>query len=289
MEAPYVVLESADPGVGLAVAAGTALTSVLAGRSDLPAWLLALPALSGRRFRLWLHAMMQALAGGHLLEIGTGTGSTALAAAWRSGGRVTTIDNWADGPAALAAFNAHRTLLRAPDAVTQVAADFRAVDYAALPPADIFFYDGPLEPGDVGAALRLAQPALRDQCVLVLDDWNFPPLRDEALAVMADLALPVIWSAELRTTLDGSHPAVGGEGSDWHNGCFMAVIDRARADAPRRPMALRLDSGRQGIIGVPEGLPPLHVVAYHLEGGEHSGERSLRHRDDDRPGAAPVP
>ncbi|GAN78146.1 class I SAM-dependent methyltransferase [Acidisphaera rubrifaciens] len=278
MEGPFVVLESADPGIGLASAAGTALTSVLAGRCDLPSWLLALPALSGRRFRLWLHAMMQALEGGHLLEIGTGTGSTALSAAWRNGARVTTIDNWADGPAALAAFNAHRSLLRAPDAVTQLAADFRAVDYAALPSADVFFYDGPLKAGDVGAALRLVQPALRDQCVLVIDDWNFPPLREEALAVMADLALPVIWSAELRTTLDGSHPAVGGEESDWHNGCFIAVMDRARAGATRRLMALRLDGGRHGVVGMPEALPPLHVVDYRLEGGAQPGDRSLRPR-----------
>ena len=276
MEGPFVVLESAEPGIGLATAAATALTAVLAGQADLPSWLLALPALSGRRFRLWLHAMMRALAGGHLLEIGSGTGSTALAAAWRTGGRVTTIDNWVDGPAALAAFDAYRSLLRAPDAVTQVAAEFRAVDYAALPPADVFLYDGPLEAGDVGAALRLAQPALRDQCVLVIDDWNFPPLREEALAVIADLALPVIWSAELRTTLDGSHPAVGGEASDWHNGCLMAVIDRTRGHLPRRPMPLRLDDGARGIVGVPEGLPPLHVVDYRVEGDEDGIGRSLR-------------
>lgn len=248
---PHVFVEVADPGMALATAVETALTSVLAGRCDLPDWLLNLPALSGRRFRVWLRAIMRSVPNAHLLEIGTGTGTTGIAAAWHSDGRVTTIDNWTDAEADGATFRAYRSLVRPPDRINHITDDFRLVDYASLSPADIFFYDGPLSSGDVTDALRVVQPGLRDQHVLIIDDWNYPPLREEALNAIADLCLPVVWSAEIRTTLDGSHPEISGESSDWHNGCFIAVIDRSRPVTLPGCAAFKVDGTSVGVVTSP--------------------------------------
>jgi 16S rRNA G966 N2-methylase RsmD len=228
MTEQHVFLHSTDPAARLVAGATLALTQALAGVGELPEWLRMLPGLSGQKFRLFCNNLVRLLPAAHLLEIGSGTGSTTFSAVYNSAARTTTIDDWSAGRATQASFHAYRTLLRNREAIVQIEQDFRQVDYAALPPADVFFYDGPLQDGDIADALACAQPALKPQHVLIIDDWNHDPARHEALLAIREMDLPVVWSAELRTTLDGSHPEIGGEASDWHNGYFIAVIDRAR-------------------------------------------------------------
>jgi predicted O-methyltransferase YrrM len=231
MTEQHVFFHSAEPCARLVANSGLALTQALAGIGELPEWLRLVPGLSGQKFRLFCNNLLRLLPAPQVLEIGTGPGSTILAAVFNTAARGTTVDDWSAGRAAQASFLAYRNLLRNRDAITQIEQDFRAVDYAALPPADVFFYDGPLDPGDVRDALACVQPALKPQHVLIIDDWNHTPVRKEALAALHGMALPVVWSAEVRTTLDGSHPEVGGEQSDWHNGYFIAVVDRSRQAA----------------------------------------------------------
>jgi hypothetical protein len=74
----------------------------------------------------------------------------------------------------------------------------------------------------------LAQPALDEQFVLIVDDWNFPPAQAGIKRPFADLNLQIDYAIEIRTTLDGSLPEVLGAISDWHNGYLLAVVSKQR-------------------------------------------------------------
>ena len=70
----------------------------------------------------------------------------------------------------------------------------------------------------------LVQPALTDRFLLVVDDWNWCEVRDGTFKGLRDARCRIESSIEVRTTLDGSHAALRGTRSDWHNGYFLAVI-----------------------------------------------------------------
>ena len=82
----------------------------------------------------------------------------------------------------------------------------------------------------------MAQKALDDEFILIIDDWNNPYPRNGTISAVNDLKLKVLFSVEIRTTgddsyaaePDGSHPSspLHLQNSNWHNGYFIAVIKK---------------------------------------------------------------
>ena len=71
--------------------------------------------------------------------------------------------------------------------------------------------------------------------MFIVDDWNYPPARQGTASVVRDLGLTVLHEVTIRTTVDDTQPALRNEQSDWHNGCYIAVLRTPGADA--RPAA----------------------------------------------------
>ncbi len=63
--------------------------------------------------------------------------------------------------------------------------------------------------------------------VLIVDDWNWRQVRLGTLKAILDAKLSILSSIEVRTSFSNVHPRIQGKESDWHNGYYIAVIERA--------------------------------------------------------------
>lgn len=101
--------------------------------------------------------------------------------------------------------------------------DFRKVDYNNISKYNIYFFDGPHTESDQYDGFAYAQPALEDEFIFICDDWNWNQVRSGTLQAISDLGVEILYSLQIRTTLDGSTPEIVYQNSDWHNGYFIAA------------------------------------------------------------------
>ena len=182
--------------------------------------------MSGRRFRAFLNYLVGCIPSCVYLEIGTWRGATLRAAIHRNeGARGIAIDNWSEFAGPRAEFIAS---MAGYSNWQLIDGDFRTVDYAAVGPVNVFFYDGGHAEEDQYDGVILPQRALADQHVMIIDDWNWPYVREATYRALADLGSTIVHQIEVRTALDGEHPATSNEQSDWHNGCLIAVIQKGK-------------------------------------------------------------
>lgn len=69
-------------------------------------------------------------------------------------------------------------------------------------------------------------PALDSTFVFIVDDWNWEQVRRGTLDAIAAAGACLEYGLEIRTTSDGSQPAIREQHSDWHNGYFLSVLSR---------------------------------------------------------------
>ena len=218
-------IHGAHDGSPLAVRLHRAFTSAIGSDHRLPDAVYEIEGMSGRAFRTLLNELMNAIEPARYLEIGSWRGSTVIAALFGNGCRALCVDDWSqfDG----AKRDLVRTLRRfeLDDRVEIAEADFRAVDYRAIGQFDVLFFDGPHAAKDHHDGILLTQPALRDEYVLLVDDWNWLPARKGTLGALAAAGASILFAIEIRTTQDDRHTAH--YGGDWHNGCFLAVVKKS--------------------------------------------------------------
>ena len=214
----------------LAMALASAFKDGIQLQSNLPEWILQMEGMSGRRYRCLINQLMATVEDARYLEIGSWAGSTACAAMFGNRAKVTCIDNWSqfDGPKDQFFANTARAQSKAID-FTFIESDFRQVDYSSLGKFNIYLFDGPHSYLDQLEGIAIAQPAL-DLCYIqIVDDWNWPDVRhgtSAALASWCGAHYEVLYSIEIRTTQNDTHPVLSHQNSDWHNGYFLAVVKR---------------------------------------------------------------
>lgn len=194
---------------------------------ELPAELLMLDGMSGRKYRALINNLIGSIDDARYLEIGVWKGSTLCSAVYGNSVRALAIDNWSefDGPASEFFTNLGR--FRGEASVSFLDTDFRDVDYRTIGKFNVFLFDGPHTYEAQRDGLLLTRDALDDEFVLIVDDWNWEAVRRGTFDAIASIGYQLDFAAEIRTTLDGSHAPVGGAQSDWHNGYFLAAIRRA--------------------------------------------------------------
>jgi Methyltransferase domain len=213
----------------LAVHLQNAFNAALAGRSDLDPAVLQMDGMSGKTYRMLINNLIRRLDNPRYLEIGTWAGSTLCSAINRNSVRATAIDNWSGFGGPKAKFVANLERFKTPNAsVTFLEQDFRTVDYTQLGRFNVYMFDGPHGARDQFDGIAIVQPALDDEFVLIVDDWNCARPRDGTMKALYDLNLSILYSYEIRTSLDGSHPTVRNQFSDWHNGLFIAVLTKPK-------------------------------------------------------------
>jgi hypothetical protein len=205
---------------------------------NLPEEILAMRGMSGRKYRLFINNLVRMLKHTSYLEVGSWTGSTLCSAINGNTVRATAIDNWTGFGGPKSEFMENLAKFKAPSAhVNFVEKDFREVDFSLLGKFQIYMFDGPHGEQDQYDGILRAEPAFEDKFVLITDDWNWPQVRKGTLRAISDLEMSLLFSLEIRTTLDDSQPdnarGVGlqhgsfrGPQTDWHNGYFIAVLER---------------------------------------------------------------
>ncbi len=183
---------------------------------------------SGRKFRLFLNNLFGELAEPRYLEIGLFHGASFCPAIFKNRIRAVGIDNWSEYGGTSTKFYANLAQFNHDGAdVKIVESDFRKVDYTTLGPFNVMFYDGSHHEKDQYDGVILPMPALDDRAILIVDDWNWHHVRRGTFAALKQSGRQVTYSVEVRTTFAGEHlPLVNGRGSEWHNGCYVAVIER---------------------------------------------------------------
>jgi hypothetical protein len=215
------------PGNALAAAVRAAFEAAWQGGGTLDPAVLALVGMSGRKYRQFINSLIGALAEPRYLEVGVWAGSTLCSVI--SGNRVDVmaIDNWSQFGGPKEVFLQNVAAHRGPDTqVRFLEGDFRAVLYDEIGRYNVYLFDGPHEEQDQYDGIALAQPALDDTYVLIIDDWNYEAVRTGTRNAFRALNLSLDFAVEIRTTLDGSHPALAFQHSDWHNGYLIAVITK---------------------------------------------------------------
>jgi Methyltransferase domain len=198
--------------------------------SELPIHILNLRGMSGRKYRRFINRLVNTTPDAAYLEIGSWTGSTACAAMAGNSIRVVCIDNWAQYGGPKAEFENNIASVLSPRTDFHfIESDYRSIDYHYLGTFNIYLFDGPHEYQDQYDGVVIAQPALAEVYVLIVDDWNWPSVRRGTQDALKALGTEVLYSIEIRTTQTDCRPMQSSQKTDWHNGYFFAACKKKRA------------------------------------------------------------
>jgi SAM-dependent methyltransferase len=215
------------PATELARKIKNSLTKALSNESDIDPDILSMVGMSGRKYRHFINNLIRSVDQPRYLEVGCWAGSTLCSAISYNGVKATGIDNWSEFGGPKDHFLANVARYTTPGAhVNFIESDFRKVDYASLGIYNIYLFDGPHEYQDQYDGLVLALPAMEKQFIFIVDDWNWEKVRLGTFGAIKALDINIAYSVEIRSTLDGTQPPVNGNLSDWHNGYFIAVLEK---------------------------------------------------------------
>lgn len=199
------------------------------GKQNLPIWVQEMMGMSGLRYRYLINHLVRLVRDPCYLEVGSWTGSTACAAVVNNECWVTCVDDWSLFGGPREEFHRNIGLASGSSQLQILEQDFRAVRFDQLAPkANIYLFDGPHSEVDQFDGIALALPALQDEFILVVDDFNWNEVRTGTLRAITTMGLSVSASITIRTDAAGSDPVVSFQHSDWHNGYFLAVVKKSR-------------------------------------------------------------
>jgi hypothetical protein len=207
-----------------------AFVTSLAPASGLPSHVLSMRGMSGRKYRRFIHRLVGLTPNAAYLEIGSWTGSTACSAMSGNNIRALCIDNWALFGGPKAEFEKNIASVLHPDTDFRfIESDYRAIDYHSIGKFNLYLFDGPHEYQDQYDGVVIAQPALAETYILIVDDWNWPGVRSGTRDALQTLDTEILYSIEIRTTQSDCRPMQTSHKSDWHNGYFFAACRKKQA------------------------------------------------------------
>ena len=213
----------------LAKALTAAFSDAMAERHQLPEDVFDVVGFSGRKFRMFLNNLMKVVDNPRYLEIGLFHGASFVPAIYNNRVRAVGVDNWevrGNRPEPfMENYNRFKHELADTEIVSQ---DFRKVDYEKVGPFNILFFDGPHRYEDQYDGINLPLPAMDDQFILIVDDWNWDRVRKATFDVLRDVNLKINYQIEVRTTFanDPAPLVQAGRTSEWNNGIFIGLVTK---------------------------------------------------------------
>jgi hypothetical protein len=201
-------------------------------KSKLSDWVLGINGMSGVKYRHFINNLIENLKNPKYLEIGCWRGSTSCSALYGNLVDAYCIDNWVEfgGPKQEFMNNMQRCVDESEDKVgiEFEENDFRQVNYDKIGNYNVYMFDGPHEEDDQYDGVVIPQNALDNEFIFICDDWNWKKVRNGTEKSFLDLNLKVLYSLDIRTTSDDSHPVTENsmQNSDWHNGYYIAVCKK---------------------------------------------------------------
>jgi len=213
----------------------TAYEFAVQNNSKLPDSLFELYGQSGYQYRRLINKLVELTPDARYLEVGSWTGSTACSAMYGNTCKVLCIDNWdpfnwdpSFGSPRTKFFENINTFKNNNVDFHCIESDFATVDYSTVGKFNVYLFDGPHAERDQYLGISLAQQALDDTYLLIVDDWNWEDVRSGTFNALNAVGNTIVSSIVIRTTQDNTHPPPGfaGPTTEWHNGYFMAVIKK---------------------------------------------------------------
>lgn len=183
--------------------------------------------MSGKKYRYLINNLISFIRDARYLEVGSWKGSTACAAMHGNKCKVTCIDNWSHhGTNNQDFFSNTKDSLSDQIDFTVIENDFRQVNYNDIGKYNVYLFDGPHEEVDQYDGIVLVQNALDHEYILIVDDYNYHRVRKGTESAIKDLNLKVLASVTVLSSIDGDVPTVHHEKSEWHNGYYIAVVQK---------------------------------------------------------------
>lgn len=224
---PHLTMIATSDRPPLALSVRTAFEDALANRGHMDERAYRVEGFSGRKHRLFLNNLIAAVEQPRYLEIEIFRGATFCAAVSNNKVRATGIDNWVEFGGKASEFNINLAAFKGPEAsVSIIEQDFRTVNYAALGPFNVGFYDGPHAERDQYDGARIVIAALEPSSILLVDDWNWDHVRPGTMNAIRDSGVHIDFAIEVRTSFDNSVPAHAYGESDWNDGLLAAAVSR---------------------------------------------------------------
>ena len=163
------------------------------------------------------------------LEIGTWKGSSVCSAMCNNKAKVICIDNWSefDGPKYEFLINFEK--FKGENDARFIENDCFNVDVSTLPKFNIYMYDGNHTNESHYKALLHYYNCLDDMFIFIVDDWNWQDVRDGTMNSIKQLNLNVLYEKEIRLTWDNSHTPREEAVETWHNGIYVAILQKQSA------------------------------------------------------------
>jgi hypothetical protein len=184
---------------------------------------------SGKKFRIFMNNIVSELEKPRYLEIGLFRGASFCPAIFKNKVHAVGIDNWSEYNGTPKQFHDNIALFRSElSDVIIIEQDFRTVDYAAIGPFNILFYDGSHAEKDQFDGVLLPQSGMADKYILIVDDWNWARVRKGTYDALKAAKAKIDFQLEVRTSFNEEHlPLVNGRGSEWHHGCLIAAVSKS--------------------------------------------------------------
>ena len=189
---------------------------------ELPSELLDYVGMSGDCTRRFYNAICSR-PGTTYLEIGTWYGSSSISALYGNTVNATFIDNWSE-------FGGNKNILisalekyKGSSTYTLIESDSWVVDHSAIGMFDVYLYDGGHSYNDQYRGISAYVQHLKDGCIVMVDDWNWPEVRNGTLDAFRDLNIEIIHAREVRNDVK-DFDVNNRKNAPWWNGIGIFVI-----------------------------------------------------------------
>jgi len=198
------------------------------GATPLPADVLTMQGMSGWRYRIFINELVRRVSNPAYLELGSWAGSTLCSTICGNSLTAMAIDNWSEFGGPSQTFFSQVSKYVSPNVKLSILnSDFRQVRWDAIGTYNIYLFDGPHSFDDQCDGIQVAMPALSDEFIVIVDDWNYEHVRNGTYEALKRIAVDCDFRLEIRTTLDGKQPTINMERSEWHDGYFIAVCKKS--------------------------------------------------------------
>lgn len=160
------------------------------------------------------------------LEIGTWKGSSVCSAMCKNSATVLCIDNWSEFGGPKNEFLENFSKYKGQNNAKFIEGDCFKLDISSFPKFNIYLYDGNHSAISHYLALDHYLDCLDDIFIYIVDDWNWQSVRDGTYTSIKSLNLKILFETEKRLTLDNSHTPEPLASQTWHNGIFIAILQK---------------------------------------------------------------
>jgi len=200
-------------------------------KSKLPDSVFALEGMSGYKTRVFYNELCSLEFPDRqteYLEVGAWKGST-LCSSMQSNPKCngTVIENWALFGGPKDEFDHHVKYFGFGDRLTIFEEDVFSFDISKLKnPIDIYLYDGCHEEISQYKGITCMWPALADQAIIIVDDWNAHQVRKGTFEGLAAVGANIMEKFEIMYTHDGSHTPIPIAQREFWNGIGVFVVSK---------------------------------------------------------------